>query len=150
MALSFNLFASEKVNFDNIQFKDLNNNIVSLAQFKGQPAYVKMWASWCPICLSGLFEIDDLTAENNKNFSVITIVSPGHKGEKSLEKFIDWYKGLEYKNVIVLLDESGETIKRAKVRGYPFNLVLDKELHLVKTVPGHLTAPQIKEMFASE
>lgn len=148
MAFSINIFASEKMNFSDIQFKDLNNNIVSLEQYKGKPIYIKMWASWCPICLSGLFEIDKLTSEKNKNFTVITIASPSQKGEKSLEKFIDWYKGLEYKNVIVLLDESGQTIERAKVKGYPFNLILDKDLNLVQTVAGHLSSEQIKGMAA--
>ncbi|KDB49542.1 redoxin family protein, partial [Glaesserella parasuis] len=103
MLFSFNAFAEENKNLADIQFKDLDNNIVSLEKYKGKNVYVKMWASWCPICLAGLAEIDDLSADQNKNFEVITIVSPDKKGEKSTEKFIEWYKGLDYKNVVVLL-----------------------------------------------
>jgi len=108
-----------------------------------------MWASWCPICLAGLAEIDDLSAEKDRNFEVITIVSPDHKGEKDTADFIEWYKGLEYKNITVLLDEKGEIIDKARVRGYPFNLFLDSDLNLKKTVPGHLGAEQIR-MFAEK
>ncbi|MCT8595079.1 redoxin family protein [Glaesserella parasuis] len=129
MLFSFNAFAEENKNLADIQFKDLDNNIVSLEKYKGKNVYVKMWASWCPICLAGLAEIDDLSADQNKNFEVITIVSPDKKGEKSTEKFIEWYKGLDYKNVVVLLDEQGEVLKRAKVRGYPSNVFLDSELN---------------------
>ena len=113
MALSLNAFA--QTNLADVQLKDLNNQSVTLSQYKGKPVYVKMWASWCPICLAGLAEIDDLSAEKDRNFEVITIVSPDHKGEKDTADFIEWY-----------------------------NLFLDSDLNLKKTVPGHLGAEQIK------
>ena len=108
--------------------------------------YIKMWAYWCPICLAGLAEIDELSADPNKGFEVITIVSPDQKGEKSSEKFIEWYKGLEYKNIVVLLDEKGEVLKRTNVRGYPSSVFLNSELNIKKVVAGHLNSEQIKEM----
>ena len=78
-------------------------------------------------------------------FNVITIASPGQKNEQNSQKFINWYKGLDYKNITVLLDEKGEIIKRANVLGYPFNLLLDKDLNLIKAQPGHLNSDQIKQ-----
>lgn len=141
MAFSLNAFA--QTNLSDVQLKDLNNQPVTLSQYKGKPVYVKMWASWCPICLAGLAEIDDLSAEKDRNFEVITIVSPDHKGEKDTVDFIEWYKGLEYKNIKVLLDERGEIIDRVHVRGYPFNLFLDADLNVKQTVPGHLGREQI-------
>ena len=137
-------FAQEKVSLADISLKTLDNQTVTLSQYQGKPLYIKMWASWCPICLAGLAEIDDLSAEKDRNFEVITIVSPDHKGEKGTADFIEWYKGLEYKNIKVLLDENGEIIDKARVRGYPFNLFLDSDLNLKKTVPGHLGAEQIR------
>lgn len=143
--MAFSLHAFAETNLADVQLKDLNNQPVTLAQYKGKPVYVKMWASWCPICLAGLAEIDDLSAAKDRNFEVITIVSPDHKGEKATADFIEWYKGLEYKNIKVLLDENGEIIDRTHVRGYPFNLFLDGELNVKKTVPGHLGAEQIRK-----
>ncbi|WP_109427641.1 redoxin family protein [Aggregatibacter kilianii] len=148
MAFSVNSFAEGENSLKDVQFKDLNNNVVTLDQVttKGKPVYVKMWASWCPICLAGLAEINELSADQSKNFDVITIVSPGAKGEKETQDFIEWYKGLDYKNIIVLLDEKGETLKRAKVRGYPSSVLLDADLNILKTVPGHLGKAQIKQL----
>ena len=143
--MAFRLNAFAQTNLADVQLKDLNNQPVTLSQYKGKPVYVKMWASWCPICLAGLAEIDDLSAEKDRNFEVITIVSPDHKGEKDTADFIEWYKGLEYKNITVFLDEKGEIIDKARVRGYPFNLFLDSDLNLKKTVPGHLGAEQISK-----
>ena len=148
MAFSVNSFAEGENSLKDIQFKDLNNNVVTLDQVttKSKPVYIKMWASWCPICLAGLAELNELSADQSKNFDVITIVSPGTKGEKETQDFIEWYKGLDYKNIIVLLDESGESLKRGKVRGYPSSLVLDANFTLQKTLPGHLGSAQIKQL----
>ena len=103
-----------------------------------------MWASWCPICLSGLNEINSLSADKNKNFTVITIVSPGLKGEKTTDKFIQWYKGLNYRNITVLLDEKGTVIKKARIQGYPANIILDSNLNIISTSQGHMNIEQIK------
>ena len=148
MAFSVNSFAEGENSLKDVQFKDLNNNVVTLDQVttKGKPVYVKMWASWCPICLAGLAEINELSADQSKNFDVITIVSPGAKGEKETQDFVEWYKGLDYKNISVLLDEKGESLKRAKVRGYPSSVLLDADLNIQKTVPGHLGTTQIKQL----
>ena len=148
MAFSVNSFAEGENSLKDVQFKDLNNNVVTLDQVttKGKPVYVKMWASWCPISLAGLAESNELSADQSKKFDIITIVSPGAKGEKETQDFIEWYKGLDYKNIIVLLDEKGESLKRAKVRGYPSSVLLDADLNIQKTVPGHLGTTQIKQL----
>ncbi|MDO5089343.1 MAG: redoxin family protein [Leptotrichiaceae bacterium] len=142
--LSFNILAVGGTSLNGIQLKDLNNNTVSLSKYKGKKVYIKMWASWCPVCLAGLQELDTLSGEKNKNFEVITIVSPGYKGEKPKDKFVQWYKGLNYKNVTVLMDEKGEVLKKAQVRGYPSNVILDANLNVVKVLPGHMNSGQIK------
>ena len=142
--LGFSMTSFGNGNLQGVQLKDINNKPVSLDKYKGKKVYIKVWASWCPICLSGLNEINSLSADKNKNFTVITIVSPGIKGEKSTDKFIQWYKGLNYKNITVLLDEKGTVIKRAKILGYPSNIILDSNLNIISTSQGHMNAAQIK------
>ena len=142
--LSFSITAFGNITLQGVQLKDINNKPVSLDKYKGKKVYIKVWASWCPICLSGLNEINSLSADKNKNFTVITIVSPGLKGEKPTDKFIQWYKGLNYKNITVLLDEKGTVIKKAKILGYPSNIILDSNLNIISTSQGHMNAGQIK------
>ena len=142
--LGFSMTSFGSGTLQGVQLKDINNKTVSLDKYKGKKVYIKMWASWCPICLSGLNEINSLSADKNKNFTFITIVSPGIKGEKSTDKFIQWYKGLNYKNITVLLDEKGTVIKRAKILGYPSNIILDSNLNIISTSQGHMNATQIK------
>ena len=142
--LGFSITAFGNITLQGVQLKDINNKPVSLDKYKGKKVYIKVWASWCPICLSGLNEINSLSVDKNKNFTVITIVSPGLKGEKPTDKFIQWYKGLNYKNITVLLDEKGTVIKRAKILGYPSNIILDSNLNIISTSQGHMNAGQIK------
>lgn len=145
MLVGVNANAQGDVSLKDVQFKNLENQTVTLDQYAGKKVYLKMWASWCPICLAGLAEIDDLSADKSKDFVVLTVVSPTQNNEKDSAKFIDWYKGLDYKNVVVLLDEKGEVLKRTAVRGYPSSVILDKNLNVKNVVPGHLSAMQIKQ-----
>lgn len=131
-----------------ITLKDVNGMEYKFGK-QDKETYVKFWASWCPICLSGLEELDKLSGEN-KNFEIVTIVSPGMKGEKKSQDFTKWYNSLGYKNLKVLLDEKGELSKMFNVRVYPTSVVLSKEGKVKKVLPGHLEKSEIEKMFDSK
>ena len=137
-----------EMDLSKVTLKDLNGMSYSFGK-DGKPTYVKFWASWCPICLSGLEDIDNLSKEK-KDFEVITVVSPGLVGEKKTEDFKKWYKSLEYKNIKVLLDEKGELSKMLNVRVYPTSVVVNKAGKAEKVLPGHLEKAEIKKLFSSK
>ena len=137
-----------EMDLSKVTLKDVNGMSYSFGK-DGKPTYVKFWASWCPICLSGLEDIDNLSKEK-KDFEVVTVVSPGLVGEKKTEDFKKWYKSLEYKNIKVLLDEKGELTKMLNVRVYPTSAVLNKSGKVEKVLPGHLEKAEIKKLFSSK
>ena len=137
-----------EMDLSKVTLKDVNGMSYSFGK-DGKPTYVKFWASWCPICLSGLEDIDNLSKEK-KDFEVVTVVSPGLVGEKKTEDFKKWYKSLEYKNIKVLLDEKGELSKILNVRVYPTSAVLNKAGKVEKVLPGHLEKAEIKKLFSSK
>ena len=137
-----------EIDLSKVTLKDVNGMSYSFGK-DGKPTYVKFWASWCPICLSGLEDIDNLSKEK-KDFEVVTVVSPGLVGEKKTEDFKKWYKSLEYKNIKVLLDEKGELTKMLNVRVYPTSAVLNKAGKVEKVLPGHLEKAEIKKLFSSK
>ena len=141
------VFGAE-MDLSKVTLKDVNGMNYSFGK-DGKPTYVKFWASWCPICLSGLEDIDSLSKEK-KDFEVVTVVSPGLVGEKKTEDFKKWYKSLEYKNIKVLLDEKGELTKMLNVRVYPTSAVLNKSGKVEKVLPGHLEKAEIKKLFSSK
>ena len=137
-----------EMDLSKVTLKDVNGMNYSFGK-DGKPTYVKFWASWCPICLSGLEDIDNLSKEK-KDFEVITVVSPGLVGEKKTEDFKKWYKSLGYKNIKVLLDEKGELSKILNVRVYPTSVVVNKDGKAEKVLPGHLEKAEIKKLFSSK
>ena len=137
-----------EMDLSKVTLKDVNGMSYSFGK-DGKPTYVKFWASWCPICLSGLEDIDNLSKEK-KDFEVVTVVSPGLVGEKKTEDFKKWYKSLEYKNIKVLLDEKGELSKILNVRVYPTSVVVNKDGKAEKVLPGHLEKAEIKKLFSSK
>ena len=137
-----------EMDLSKVTLKDLNGMSYSFGK-DGKPTYVKFWASWCPICLSGLEDIDNISKEK-KDFEVVTVVSPGLVGEKKTEDFKKWYKSLEYKNIKVLLDEKGELSKMLNVRVYPTSVVVNKAGKAEKVLPGHLEKAEIKKLFSSK
>ena len=137
-----------EMDLSKVTLKDVNGMNYSFGK-DGKPTYVKFWASWCPICLSGLEDIDSLSKEM-KDFEVVTVVSPGLVGEKKTEDFKKWYKSLGYKNIKVLLDEKGELTKMLNVRVYPTSVVVNKDGKAEKVLPGHLEKAEIKKLFSSK
>lgn len=137
-----------EMDLSKVTLKDVNGMNYSFGK-DGKPTYVKFWASWCPICLSGLEDIDNLSKEK-KDFEVVTVVSPGLVGEKKTEDFKKWYKSLGYKNIKVLLDEKGELTKMLNVRVYPTSVVVNKDGKAEKVLPGHLEKAEIKKLFSSK
>ena len=141
---STGLFAASK-DFRSITLKDLNGKEYSFKDV-GKPQYVKFWASWCPVCLEGLEEINNLSKEDN-NFEVVTVVTPGINGEKNVEDFKEWFNSLGYDNVRVLLDTDGEAAKLIRLRAFPTGVFLDKDGKTTKIIPGHLNNDMIKSFF---
>lgn len=135
-----------KMEMDNVSdftFKTLDGKEVSLADYKGKKIYVKFWASWCPICLAGLADINQLADMPPKDAVVLTVVAPGVNREKSLEDFKEWFSGLEYKTLPVLVDNDGQFLKKLGIVGYPSSAFIDANGKVVRVQPGHVTNEDI-------
>ena len=139
--------AAASSNDQDFQLQAVDGKTYSLSDFKGKKVYIKFWASWCPICLAGLEEIDDLAKDVPEDTVILSVVSPNHKGEQSEADFKNWYKGLDYKHLPVLLDPSGKLIESYGVRVYPTSVFIDQDGKVSKTLPGHLEKEDILKTF---
>ncbi|MBU3188126.1 redoxin domain-containing protein [Clostridium bowmanii] len=128
------------------ELMDLQGKSHKLSDYVGKKVYIKYWASWCSICLAGLGEVNTLAAQD-KDFEVITIVSPSFRGEMNSQDFKKWFSGLEYKNLTVLLDEKGIVASTYEVRGYPTSVFIGSDGILVKILPGHKSNDVIVDEF---
>jgi peroxiredoxin len=125
------------------ELMDINGNLVSSADLKGDKVYLKYWASWCSICLSGLGEVDELFLEAD-GFVPYTVVTPGANGEQSKEDFINWFNGLGYENINVLFDMDGSVAKELGIRAFPTSVFIGSDGVLIQSLPGHKSNDDIK------
>ena len=130
-------------------FTTLDGKEVSLADYKGKKVYLKFWASWCPICLSGLADITQLSEMPPKDSVILTVIAPGVNREKSLEDFKEWFLGVDYHSLPVLVDKDGQFLKKLGVVGYPTSAFIDANGKVVRVQPGHVSNDDIVKTLES-
>ena len=130
-------------------FTTLDGKKVSLADYKGKKIYLKFWASWCPICLSGLADITQLSEMPPKDSVILTVIAPGVNREKSLEDFKEWFMGVDYHSLPVLVDKDGQFLKKLGVVGYPTSAFIDANGKVVRVQPGHVSNDDIVKTLES-
>ena len=126
-------------------FKTFDGKTVNLSDYKGKKVYIKVWASWCPTCLAGLPEVDSLAANHSDDTVVLSVVAPGVNREKKAEDCKEWFSGLDYKNLPVLMAETPDFFKQVGVIGYPTSVFINANGELVQAHPGHLSNEDIQK-----
>ena len=126
-------------------FKTFDGKTVNLSDYKGKKVYIKVWASWCPTCLAGLPEVDSLAANHSEDTVVLSVVAPGVNREKKAEDVKEWFSGLDYKNLPVLMAETPDFFKQVGVIGYPTSVFINANGELVQAHPGHLSNEDIQK-----
>lgn len=128
----------------------VDGDSVTLNDTVGKKVYIKFWASWCSICLAGMGEFIDFhdSKSMSEDVVVLTVVSPGKSGEKSVEDFKTWFAGRGWK-FTVLLDDDGEVARAYGVRGYPTSVFIDSMGRIAKSQPGHIDNAGIDEILAT-
>ena len=132
---------------DSIVLEDKDGNPVSLADYKGKKTFVEFWASWCPICLTGLEQLDQLS-KNASDYNIVSVVSPGLLGEMPKDEFIEWFDDLGHENIEVIFDTNGEFIDEFNIRSTPTNVFLNSDGDVEKVVLGQMPEEMIKEILA--
>jgi len=113
-------------------FTDLEGKPLSLTDFKGKPAVVNLWATWCEPCLKEMPSLDRLQAEFDGKLAVAA-VSEDRGGAKLVVPFVD---KMGLKKLVVYLDPKSELGHALHVRGLPTSIVLDPAGRVVGKVEG--------------
>ena len=132
---------------DSIVLEDKDGSPVSLADYKGKKTYVKFWASWCPVCLTGLEEFDQMS-QNASDYNIVSVVAPEQFGEKTKDDFIEWFDGLGYKDTEVLYDTNADFVEEFDIRSTPTNVFIDSKGNIIKSAPGQIGKETIDEIMA--
>lgn len=125
------------------QLADVKQTTPSPLFTGSKPTLIKLWASWCPLCLSELQETQDWSSDPDfAGANLVTIASPGILGEQKTDEFKQWYAGLNYPQLPLRLDPSGQLIKALGVKVYPSWAVLDAQGQLARVIKGSINKSQ--------
>ena len=115
-----------------VAFTDLEGKPAGFADFRGKPAVVNLWATWCQPCLREMPSLERLQRKFASRLTVAAI-SQDRSGEKVVTPFL---AKLGLDEVKVYLDPKSEVGKAFGVRGLPTSIVLDAEGREVGRVEG--------------
>lgn len=83
-----------------VTFKDAGGKMVTIADFRGRPVLVNLWATWCAPCVAEMPTLDALAARSGAKLMVLPIsqdlggaaqVTPfwAKRGFKSIKPYVD-------------------------------------------------------------
>lgn len=118
----------------NLTLPDLNGTQANIADYRGRPLFVNMWATWCPPCRAEIPDLQRLyNSEKGTGFAVVGV----DQGQDAapVAMFVSSYR-LTYP---ILLDKSEELTSALGSNGLPTTLVYDRAGKLVDVVTGTMT-----------
>ncbi|HHJ18655.1 MAG TPA: protein disulfide oxidoreductase [Gammaproteobacteria bacterium] len=115
--------------------RNLQNQVVSLKDYRGQPLLLHFWASWCKICK---FEQGAITSVAKK-WPVLTVaMQSGNRQD---------IKGFMHRNNLAwptILDETGSLAQRYGVVGVPAHFIIDSHGEIRFRETGYTTSWGLK------
>lgn len=139
--------AAEAIDFSLV---DLEGNTVTLSDYRGKPVYLKFWTTWCPVCLSGMDDYKEISAEYNEgdDLAVLSVVTPDIGSEMDEESFIAWAHSQDL-TFPILFDTDGTLTSELNVRGYPTSVFIDKEGVISQSRTGEVARDELKAILDS-
>jgi len=134
---------SEEIVYE-FEFTDIDGNVHKLSDYRGKPVYLRVWASWCSVCVSSLEEFDKFAGET-EDFVILSVVMPSQGGELSAEEFTEWYKEFGYDNIVVMFDNDAKIVRDFGINAFPSQIMFDAEGHIVYGVVGLMSKELITD-----
>jgi thiol-disulfide isomerase/thioredoxin len=113
-------------------FTDADEKPASLADFKGKPLIVNLWATWCEPCLKEMPSLDRLQSKLDGKLTVAAL-SEDRGGAKRVGPFVE---AMGLKKLKIYLDPKGDVGHAFAVRGLPTSIVIDAQGRVVGRVEG--------------
>lgn len=115
-------------------FLDRADKPVRLADFKGTPVLVNLWATWCAPCLAEMPALDRLAARE-KGKLVVLPVSQDLEGWRAVDKF---FAPGKFTTLKPYLDQPNDWALAVGAKGLPVSILYDAEGRELWRVNGPL------------
>ena len=135
---------------DTTVISDINNGVtidslkkiesLSINSFEAEFIVINLWASWCIPCQNEVEELKKISEKNNISVIGVLVDDSPSNGKD----FISKYK-ISYENILEE-QESDLILSQFSWSGIPTTLVLDKNLTVLHTLNGEVTAQEIFDL----
>ena len=129
---------------------DINNGIevdslkqihsLSIEEIKTEFVILNLWASWCIPCQNEVDELLKISEQTNITVIGILVDDSASNGREFIKD-----NKITYKNVLEE-EESDIVLSQFSWTGIPTTLVLDRNLSILHTLNGEITAKEIIEL----
>ena len=129
---------------------DINNGIevdslkqvpsLSIEEIKTEFVILNLWASWCIPCQNEVDELLKISRQSNITVIGILVDDSASNGREFIKE-----NSITYKNILEEA-ESDIVLSQFNWTGIPTTLVLDKNLSILHTLNGEITANEIIEL----
>jgi thiol-disulfide isomerase/thioredoxin len=106
-----------------IRFVDGDGTARTLADYRGRPILLNIWATWCVPCRAEMPSLDRLQAKLGPDALLVLPLSIDRQGMPAVRKF---YGELGLHAVGSYLDQSGEAAHALQAVGVPTTLLIDR------------------------
>ncbi len=120
-------------------FPTPDGSVVSLAEFRGRPVVLNVWASWCPPCRREMPLLAEYAAGQDE--IAFVFVNSGENAE-TVRAYLK-REGLSLPNV--LLDTEGRLVRRLRVVALPTTIFFDREGKAVARHLGELSRAALED-----
>lgn len=120
-------------------FVSLDGSTVRMAQFKGKPTVINLWATWCPPCVREMPVLIQAQARlPGVNFVFL------NQGE-SPDQVVDWLRARNFSLNNMLLDSRRQAAAEFKQSALPTTLFFNAKGYLQSIRVGELSAATLTE-----
>lgn len=121
--LNFSLTAG-KPPVPDIEFRNREDNLKKLSDYRGKIVLFNAWATWCGPCINEMPALDAVQKKLGGDDFQVVPVSMDRGGPLTVDLF---YREYNLKNLPILVEHEAQIARRLKPRGLPFTLLIDRE-----------------------
>ncbi len=129
----------------NFTLKNLDNQDVSLSDYKGKLVFVNFWATWCGPCRMEIPHFIDLIDKYGKDGFVVLGIALDPREFNKVPGFVD-QMGINYP---ILLDKTGVSQMYGGIRSIPTTFVVNRDGKVVQRIVGSRPADVFEQIVTS-
>ena len=114
-------------------FTDMDDKSHSMAEFRGKPVLMNLWATWCAPCVAEMPALDRLQSElGGRDFAVVA-VSTDREG---IKKSAPFYRRAGIKSLTLYNDTRQNLLDAFQGKSLPMTVLLDRDGRMVGRIEG--------------